>query len=247
MKTPFARTWPDPVPAITQAWRPREHAPHPRQSVQTSTQPTLCTGVLGMRRVKSGRRTSTTRIRPLMRVTGRTRARSSRALSGSTRTRCGRIGTGQTHHFAFAVKDEEEQLGGGLLYRAACRPSWIASTSRAFTPAIDGHRRLATLGPRVHLGRVGQRSGQGLILPPWRTGFRIGDRVAAEAVTHPVETRTGRRVLTCRRCPTDRTSAEVLGSGVPLDGARAVGILLHGRGPARRASSSSGPCEARAW
>ena len=63
-----------------------------------------------------------------------------------------RIGTGQTHHFAFAVKDEEEQLEWReRLVRAGLRVTPVMDRvyfKSIYTNDPDGHIvELATLGP----------------------------------------------------------------------------------------------------
>lgn len=88
-----------------------------------------------------------------------------------------RMGTGQTHHFALAVKDEETQLEWREKMLAAGIPV-SPVMDRVYFKSIysrdpDGHIvELATLGPGFLVDEQEDVLGQGLMLPPWLEGAR---------------------------------------------------------------------------
>ena len=92
-------------------------------------------------------------------------------------TRRARMGAGQTHHFALAVKDEEEQLAwrerlvaAGLGVSPVMDRVYFKSI---YTQDPDGHIvELATWGPGFHLDEDADALGTGLMLPPWLEGRR---------------------------------------------------------------------------
>ncbi len=82
------------------------------------------------------------------------------------------IGTGQTHHFAFAVKDEQEQAEWRKrLNGAGYRVSQILDRTyfrSIYTNDPDGHIvELATVGPGFTVDEDEAVLGQTLKLPPW--------------------------------------------------------------------------------
>jgi glyoxalase family protein len=102
-----------------------------------------------------------------------------------------RIGTGQTHHFAFAVKDEEEQLAWReRLVRAGLRVSPVMDRvyfKSIYTNDPDGHIvELATLGPGFTSDEPVETLGQALMLPPWLERHRREIESQLKPITAPV-------------------------------------------------------------
>lgn len=88
------------------------------------------------------------------------------------RTRRAEMGAGQTHHFALAVKDEDEQQQWReKLIRAGFRVSPIMDRiyfKSIYTNDPDGHIvELATVGPGFLIDEDEAELGQKLMLPPW--------------------------------------------------------------------------------
>jgi glyoxalase family protein len=83
-----------------------------------------------------------------------------------------RLGAGQTHHFAFGVKDDAEQLAWRERLLAAGLPV-SPVMDRVYFHSIytrdpDGHIvELATLGPGFMVDETKEALGTGLMLPPW--------------------------------------------------------------------------------
>jgi glyoxalase family protein len=109
-----------------------------------------------------------------------------------------RMGAGQTHHFAFAVgNDEEQQVWRERLMRARLRVTPIVDRiyfKSVYTNDPDGHIvELATLGPGFTVDETAASLGTSLRLPPWLEGSRpIIERtlrsVTAPEWTNPEET-----------------------------------------------------------
>ena len=83
-----------------------------------------------------------------------------------------RMGSGQTHHFALAVKDDQTQLEWReKLLQAGLRVSAVMDRvyfKSIYTNDPDGHIvELATLGPGFLIDENETGLGQGLMLPPW--------------------------------------------------------------------------------
>jgi glyoxalase family protein len=98
-----------------------------------------------------------------------------------------RIGTGQTHHFAFALKDEDAQLAWrDKLSRAGLRVTPVMDRvyfRSIYTNDPDGHIvELATAGPGFTFDEPVETLGHDLKLPPWLER----DRKAIEARLRPV-------------------------------------------------------------
>jgi glyoxalase family protein len=106
------------------------------------------------------------------------------------RMRRGRIGTGMTHHFAFSVQDEEEQL--------AWRESLVAAGVEA-TPIMDrkyfrsvyfwdpdGHiLEIATVGPGFMVDEDADTLGSRICLPSWLEGERASIESSLMPLTAP--------------------------------------------------------------
>ncbi len=87
------------------------------------------------------------------------------------------MGVGQTHHFAFAVENEEIQLEWReRLLRAGFNTSPVRDRvyfKSIYTTDPDGHIvELATLGPGFAVDENGAHLGEKLMLPPWLEGHR---------------------------------------------------------------------------
>ena len=170
-----AKTWPEPVPSITPDMV-LTAGMHHITAIGSDIHATdaFYTGVLGMRRVKQTSNFDDpaqahwywgdSEGRPGSLVTYFEWKQPS-ALRA-------RIGTGQTHHFAFAVKDEGEQLAWrDRLVRAGLRVSPVMDRvyfKSIYTSDPDGHIvELATLGPGFASDEPVETLGQALMLPPW--------------------------------------------------------------------------------
>ena len=99
-----------------------------------------------------------------------------------------RMGAGQTHHYAFAVANEEEQLQWReKLLDAGLRVSPVMDRiyfRSIYTNDPDGHIvELATVGPGFAIDEPVTELGQNLQLPPWLEG----NRDAIERVLSPTE------------------------------------------------------------
>jgi glyoxalase family protein len=83
-----------------------------------------------------------------------------------------RMGSGQTHHFAFAVADEQIQLDWReKLIKAGLRVTPVMDRiyfKSIYTHDPDGHIvELATAGPGFAIDEDNTRLGKSLKLPPW--------------------------------------------------------------------------------
>ncbi len=100
------------------------------------------------------------------------------------------MGTGQTHHFAFAVKDETEQLEfRERLLEAGIRVSPVMERiyfKSIYTQDPDGHIvELATVGPGFAVDEPVELLGSSLMLPPWLEEHRAQIEQAVKPVTLP--------------------------------------------------------------
>ncbi len=96
-----------------------------------------------------------------------------------------RMGTGQTHHYAFSVADEETQLNfRERLIRSGYRVSPVMDRiyfKSIYTNDPDGHIvEIATAGPGFQVDEDFETLGQDLKLPPWLSHLRteIEDKLA---------------------------------------------------------------------
>ena len=188
-----ARTWPEPVPAITPDMV-LTAGMHHITAIGSDIHATdaFYSGVLGMRRVKQTSNfddpgsahwywgDQTGRPGSLITYFERTDAKEPRA----------RIGTGQTHHFALAVKDDAEQLAWReRLIRAGLRVSPVMDRvyfKSIYTSDPDGHIvELATVGPGFALDEPVETLGQALQLPPWLERHRREIESQLKPITAP--------------------------------------------------------------
>lgn len=100
-----------------------------------------------------------------------------------------RMGSGQTHHFALAVADEESQLDWReKLLRAGLRVSPVMDRvyfKSIYTNDPDGHIvELATAGPGFTVDEPVAQLGQSLKLPPWLER----NRAEIEGILRPLAT-----------------------------------------------------------
>ncbi|MBV9020773.1 MAG: VOC family protein [Chloroflexi bacterium] len=100
------------------------------------------------------------------------------------------MGAGQTHHYAFAVSDEESQLAwreklvtGGLRVTPVLNRIYFKSI---YTTDPDGHIvELATAGPGFAIDEPMATLGQRLMLPPWLEASRSEIESVLPPVTVP--------------------------------------------------------------
>ncbi len=189
-----AKTWPDPVPSITPDMT-LTAGMHHITAIGSDIHATdaFYTGVLGMRRVKQ-----TSNFDDPTQAHWYWGDQDGRPGSLITYFEWkhqnavrARIGTGQTHHFAFAVKDEEEQLAWrDRLVRAGLRVSPVMDRvyfKSIYTNDPDGHIvELATLGPGFTADEPVETLGQALMLPPWLERHRREVESQLKPITAPV-------------------------------------------------------------
>jgi glyoxalase family protein len=175
-----AETWPEPVPAITPDMA-LMHGMHHITAIASDIERTheFLSGVLGLRRVKqtanfddpdsahwywgAGDGAPGT----IVTYFGRDDRREPRA----------RMGAGQTHHFAFAVPDDQTQLAfRDKLLGAGYRVSPVMDRvyfKSIYTNDPDGHIvELATAGPGFAVDEPVAELGTHLMLPPWYEAHR---------------------------------------------------------------------------
>jgi glyoxalase family protein len=185
-----AKTWPEPVPEITPDMR-LEHGMHHITAIGADIQRThaFFGELLGMRRVKMTNNFDDPNSahwywgvdngRPGTLVTYFERQPSAEARA--------RMGSGQTHHFALSVQDEQSQLEWrAKLLDAGLRVSPVMDRvyfKSIYTNDPDGHIiELATYGPGFAIDEEPEKLGSSLKLPPWLEQHR-GD---IEAMLKPV-------------------------------------------------------------
>ena len=187
-----AETWPEPVPTITSAMALSQGLHH-ITAIGSDIQRTqgFFGDLLGMRRVKMSSNfddptsahwywgVGDGRPGTLITYFERSPSKSPRA----------QMGAGQTHHFAFAVPDEETQLvWREKLVKAGLRVTPVLD--RVYFKSIymndpDGHIvELATIGPGFTVDEPVTDLGRDLKLPPWLEG----QRGLIEQELHPVAT-----------------------------------------------------------
>jgi glyoxalase family protein len=101
-----------------------------------------------------------------------------------------RIGAGQTHHFAFAVADDDVQeewqhtlVSAGLSVSPVMNRMYFKSI---YTRDPDGHVvELATAGPGFDADEDAAHLGETLKLPPWLEGQREGITARLRTITIP--------------------------------------------------------------
>jgi glyoxalase family protein len=187
-----ARTWPEPVPTITPDMA-LTAGMHHITAIGSDMEATdaFYSGLLGLRRVKKTANFDDPGSAHWYwgDATGRPGSLITYFERDATKEGHARIGTGQTHHFAFAVRDEETQLEWReTLARAGLRVTPVMDRvyfKSIYTNDPDGHIvELATIGPGFASDEPVETLGQALKLPPWLER----DRRALEARLRPVTT-----------------------------------------------------------
>ena len=175
-----AETWPEPVPKIT-ADMALSRGMHHITAISSNIERThtFLSDLLGLRRVKMTSNfddpssahwywgVGDGRPGTLITYFGRSPARERRM----------RMGAGQTHHFAFAVPNEETQLAWReKLVKAGLRVTPVLDRvyfKSIYTNDPDGHIvELATAGPGFTVDEAPADLGQSLKLPPWLENSR---------------------------------------------------------------------------
>ena len=197
-----AETWYEPVPEITSAMALRQGMHH-ISAISSDVERThaFFGDLLGMQRVKKTfNYDDPDSAHWYWGVDGGPRIKCGAGYPGTLITYFGRdpererrvrMGAGQTHHFALAVKDEEEQLAwrerlvsAGLGVSPVMDRVYFKSI---YTQDPDGHIvELATWGPGFQLDEDEASLGTGLMLPPWLENRRA----AIEQKLTPIETPT---------------------------------------------------------
>ncbi len=190
-----AETWPEPVPAITDAMR-LDAGMHHLSAISADIERThaFFGDLLGLRRVKMTSNYDDPGSAHW--YWGDDQGRPGTLVTYFERdphtTRRARLGAGQTHHFALAVKDEAEQrawrerlVQAGLPVSPVMDRVYFKSI---YTRDPDGHIvELATLGPGFLVDEDADTLGTGLMLPPWLEPHRAD----IEARLTPVEAVSG--------------------------------------------------------
>ena len=170
-----AAVWPDPIPAITPDMALTQGMHH-ITSISSDIQRThaFLNGVLGLRRVKMTDNFDVPGSAHWYWGVGEGRPGTILTYFEykSRRAPAVEMGVGQTHHFAFAVKDEQEQAEWRKrLNEAGYRVSQILDRKyfrSIYTNDPDGHIvELATVGPGFTVDEDVSVLGQTLQLPPW--------------------------------------------------------------------------------
>ena len=170
-----AAVWPDPIPAITPDMALTQGMHH-ITSISSDIQRThaFLNGVLGLRRVKMTDNFDVPGSAHWYWGVGEGRPGTILTYFEYKSSRAPQVemGVGQTHHFAFAVKDEQEQAEWRKrLNGAGYRVSQILDRKyfrSIYTNDPDGHIvELATVGPGFTVDEDVSVLGQTLQLPPW--------------------------------------------------------------------------------
>jgi len=170
-----AAVWPDPIPAITPDMALTQGMHH-ITAISSDIQRThaFLNGVLGLRRVKMTDNFDVPGSAHWYWGVGEGRPGTILTYFEykSRRAPAVDMGAGQTHHFAFAVKDEQEQAEWRKrLTGAGYRVSQILDRKyfrSIYTNDPDGHIvELATVGPGFTVDEDVAVLGQTLQLPPW--------------------------------------------------------------------------------
>lgn len=168
-----AETWPEPVPVIT-ADMALSHGMHHITAISSDIEKThaFYHDLLGMRRVKMTSNFDDPNSAHWYWGVGDGQPGTLITYFERKQDRRAQIGVGQTHHIAFAVPDEQEQVAWRRRLLSAGYPvSQIRD--RVYFKSIysrdpDGHIiELATLGPGFTVDEDAASLGHKLMLPPW--------------------------------------------------------------------------------
>lgn len=198
-----AETWPEPVPAIAPGMA-LDQGMHHITAIGTDIQRThaFLHDVLGLRRVKMTSNFDDPTSAHWYWGSGDGRPGTlityfERDPQDSRYQRV-RMGTGQTHHYAFAVPDEETQLAfRDRLIRAGFRATPVIDRiyfKSVYTSDPDGHIvELATAGPGFLVDEDRDALGRRLMLPPWLEPSRADIERGLAPLAVPAELREGAR------------------------------------------------------
>lgn len=238
-----AQTWPEPVPGITPEMSLRAGMHH-ITAISSDLERTdaFLRGVLGLRRVKQtanfdlpseghwywgddGGRPGT-----LITYFGADRSTVRRA----------QMGAGLTHHYAFAVENDDAQswFRDRLLERhQAASPVMDRVYFRSvYSRDPDGHIvELATAGPGFLVDESPAALGSGLQLPPWlereRSTIAGGLKPLRPVAPGSAGAAQGMgRAAPAKSVAGSHRGLEAAVAGAPLAGAKAAVIMVHGRG-----------------
>lgn len=177
-----AETWPEPVPEITSDMALKQGMHH-ITAIATDIQRThaFLGELLGLRRVKmTSNFDDPTSAHWYWGVgDGRPGTLITYFERKPEREKRVQMGAGQTHHYAFAVPDEESQLAWReRLVKAGLRVTPVLNRvyfKSIYTTDPDGHIvELATAGPGFAVDEAVDALGQQLKLPPWLESQRAG-------------------------------------------------------------------------
>jgi glyoxalase family protein len=175
-----AETWSEPISAITEDMA-LMHGMHHITAMSSDIERThaFYSGLLGMRRVKMTDNFDNPGVPHWYWGVGEGKPGTIITYFGYKpgAMRPVRMGAGQTHHFAFAVADEDSQLAWReKLIKAGLRVSPVMDRSyfkSIYTADPDGHIvELATLGPGFLVDEHESELGQNLKLPPQYEVYR---------------------------------------------------------------------------
>jgi len=175
-----AETWPEPVPEITNDMA-LSRGMHHITAISSNIERThkFLSDLLGLRRVKMTSNFDDPNSAHWYWGVGDGRPGTLITYFGRNpvRERRMRMGAGQTHHFAFAVPDEQTQLAWReKLVQAGLRVTPVLDRvyfKSIYTNDPDGHIvELATAGPGFAVDEAPAELGQSLKLPPWLENSR---------------------------------------------------------------------------
>jgi len=188
-----AETWPEPVPTITSDMALR-HGMHHITAIGADIKRTAAfyDGLLGMRRVKMTSNFDDPTSAHWYWGVGDGKPGTIITYFERNPRKAGfvEMGTGQTHHFAFAVPDEDSQLEWReKLIKAGLRVSPVMERcyfKSIYTNDPDGHIvELATAGPGFATDESVADLGTKLMLPPWLEQYRADISQALKPITIP--------------------------------------------------------------
>ena len=234
-----AKTWPEPVPAITPDMA-LTAGMHHITAIGSDMEATdaFYSGLLGLRRVKKtanfddpGRPTGIGAMR-----TGRPGSLITYFERDATKERHARIGTGQTHHFALRRQGRGDAARVARDARARGPARLAGDGPRLLQEHLHERSRRAHRGARHHRSRVRiRRAGRDA-----RPGAEAAAVARARSPRHrgaaaarddaAVAAGGGGLMALHLRSPGPHHGQPIRQAGAPLGAGRAVGILLHGRG-----------------
>ncbi len=243
-----AERWPEPVPEITPAMSLRAGMHHiSASSSDLGRTAEFLGGVLGLKRVKRTLNYD---------LPSEEHWYWGDALGGPgtlityfgadpSRARRSQMGAGLTHHYAFAVADEENQEWFRerlVTHHQAASPVLDRVYFRSvYSRDPDGHIvELATRGPGFLVDEDEATLGEALMLPPWLERDRAAIAAGLRPLTATADARGASPAPPPRSAATSAASARtaedphgaiaVAAAGAPLASARLALVMVHGRG-----------------